>query len=201
MQDFKERLFNYEPEPPAEIWQNINAELDSNSQKILSIPGLRKKSKFIFYGLTAAASLIIIFISSLLFNKQEKNQQAKPSVSITELHLDNIVSKKVKDSNNKILEDIIKSSKDKNLIVQRYENPLLNVKKYIIIAGPEGQPVKISPKVATLIESADNEYPPKPVWNKKIDKWKQIMLSSTLSPFTTNLLDIVQLSSSINTNE
>ena len=201
MQDFKERLFNYEPEPPAEIWQNITAELDSNSQKILSIPGLRKKSKFIFYGLTAAASLIIIFISSLLFNKQEKNQQAKPSVSITELHLDNVVSKKVKDSNNKILEDIIKSSKDKNLIVQRYENPLLNVKKYIVIAGPEGQPVKISPKVATLIESADNEYPPKPVWNKKIDKWKQIMLSSTLSPFATNLLDIVQLSSSINTNE
>ena len=201
MQDFKERLFNYEPEPPAEIWQNITAELDSNSQKILSIPGLRKKSKFIFYGLTAAASLIIIFISSLLFNKQEKNQQAKPSVSITELHLDNVVSKKVKDSNNKILEDIIKSSKDKNLIVQRYENPLLNVKKYIVIAGPEGQPVKISPKVATLIESADNEYPPKPVWNKKIDKWKQIMLSSTLSPLTTNLLDIVQLSSSINTNE
>ncbi len=201
MQDFKEKLFNYEPEPPVEIWQNINAELDSNSQKILSIPGLRKKSKFIFYGLTAAASLIIIFISSVLFNKQEKNQQVKPSVSITELHPDNVVSKKVKDSNNKILEDIIKSSKDKNLIVQRYENPLLNVKKYIIIAGPEGQPVKISPKVATLIESADNEYPPKPVWNKKIDKWKQIMLSSTLSPFTTNLLDIVQLSSSINANE
>ena len=201
MQDFKEKLFNYEPEPPAEIWQNINAELDSHSQKILSIPGLRKKSKFIFYGLTAAASLIIIFISSVLFNKQEKNQLVKPSVSITELHLDNVVSKKVKDSNNKILEDIIKSSKDKNLIVQRYEDPLLNVKKYIVIAGPEGQPVKISPKVATLIESADNEYPPKPVWNKKIDKWKQIMLSSTLSPFTTNLLDIVQLSSSINTNE
>lgn len=201
MQDFKERLYNYKAEPPAEIWDNINAELDSHSQKVLSIPGLRKRSKFIFYGLTAAASLIIIFLSSVLFNKQEKNQQVKPSASATELHQDNVVSKKVKDSNNKILEDIIKSSKDKNLIVKRYENPLLNVKKYIIIAGPEGQPVKISPKVATLIESADNEYPPKPVWNKKIDKWKQIMLSSTLSPFTTNLLDIVQLSSSINANE
>jgi hypothetical protein len=199
MQDFKERLYNYKAEPPAEIWDNINAELDSHSQKVLSIPGLRKRSKFIFYGLTAAASLIIIFLSSVLFNKQEKNQQVKPSVSITELHLDNVVSKKVNDSNNKILEEIIKSSKDKNLLVQQYENP--KVKKYIIIAGPEGQPVKISPKVATLIVSADNEYPPKPVWNKKIDKWKQIMLSSTLSPFTTNLLDIVQLSSSINANE
>lgn len=201
MQDFKERLYNYKAEPPAEIWDNINAELDSHSQKVLSIPGLRKRSKFIFYGLTAAASLIIIFLSSVLFNKQEKNQQVKPSASATELHRDNVVSKKVKDSNNKILEEIIKSSKDKNLLVQQYENISSKVKKYITIAGPEGQPVKISPKVATLIVSADNEYPPKPVWNKKIDKWKQIMLSSTLSPFTTNLLDIVQLSSSINANE
>lgn len=198
MQNFIEILYNYEAEPPEEIWDNINAELDDNTQQKILKPGLRRRSKFIFYGLTAAASLIIIFLSSVLFNKSRENQQVKSAASVTELQQDNLVSKKIKDSNNKILEDIIKSAKDKNSIVQLYENTSSNVKKYIIIAGPEGQPVKISPKVATLIESADNEYPPKPVWNKKIDKWKQIMLSSTLSPFTTNLLDIVQLSSAIN---
>ena len=67
--------------------------------------------------------------------------------------------------------------------------------------GPEGQPVKISTKAATLIVSADDEYPPKPVWNKKIEKWKQIMLSSTLSPTSTNLLEIVQVPSSSDNNE
>jgi len=203
MQDFKEKLYNYDAEPPPEIWDNINAELDGSVDKVFLMPGLRKRSKFIFYGLTAAASLIIIFLSSVLFNKSGENQQIKPEASITELHPDNLVSKKIQDSitlNNKILKDIIKSSKDKNLLVQNYENSSTKVKKYITIAGPEGQPVKISPKMATLIESVDNEYPPKPVWNKKIDKWKQIMLSTILSPTSTNLLDIAQLSSTIDNN-
>ena len=69
----------------------------------------------------------------------------------------------------------------------------VNSKKYITIAGPEGQPVKISAKVATLILSADKEYPPKPVWNSKIDKWQQIMLSNTISPTSSGMMDMFQM--------
>src|ERR1017187_3074251 len=195
MQNFKEKLYNYEAEPPGEIWQNINAELNGGNTKIALIAGLGKRSKFIFYGITAAASLIIIFIISIFFNTSDKNQN-RASNSANQFQ--NLSSKQIQDSinlNNKILEDIINSTKDKNLLALTYENSSAKGKTYLTIAGPEGQPVKISPKVATLIESADNEYPPKPVWNKKIEKWKQIMLSSTLSPTSTNLLDIVQLSS------
>ena len=188
MQDFKQKLYNYESKPPAEIWNNITTELDGPEKKVLQISKYRKRSKFIFYGLTAAAALLIIFFSSVIFNKTNR---------LKENGLENITSQKIKDSlilNNKILEAIIKSSKDtSNLVALNYENSLSKVKKYITIAGPEGQPVKISPKVATLIESADNEFPPKAVWKKKIEKWKQIMLSSTLSPTSTNLLDIVQI--------
>ncbi len=192
MQDFKNKLYNYEAKPPAEIWDNITTELDSKERKVLPITSYRKRSKFIFYGLTAAASLLIIFISSIFFNKTGENSESKQTAS----GLENITSQKIKDSlilNNKILEAIIKSSKDTNLLASNYNNSSAKTKKYLTIAGPEGQPVKISPKVATLIESADNEYPPKAVWKKKIDKWKQVMLSSTLSPTSTNLLDITQL--------
>ena len=201
MQNFKEKLYNYEATPPPEIWDNISAELDSKSSKPFPIPGLRRRSKFIFYGLTAAASLIIIFVSSVLFNKSGDNIKSKVLPS---LQADNIAAQKVKDSlnlNNKTLEAIIKSSKDKNLLAKNYENSSSKVKKYITIEGPQGQPVKISSKVATLIESADNEYPPKPVWNKKIEKWKQIMLSSTFFRTSTSLLDIAQLSATIDNNE
>ncbi len=188
MQDFKQKLYNYESKPPAEIWNNITIELDGTDKKILQISKYRKRSKFIFYGLTAAAALLIIFFISIVFNKTGR---------LKENGSENITSQKIKDSlilNNKILEAIINSSKDTaNLVALNYENSLPKVKKYITIAGPEGQPVKISPKVATLIESADNEFPPKAVWKKKIEKWKQIMLSSTLSPTSTNLLDIVQI--------
>lgn len=206
MQNFKDRLYNHEGTPPPEIWDNISAELDSKNSNLFPMPGLRRRSKFIFYGLTAAASLIIIFVSSVLFNKKvefNKTEENTKSNNLSSLQSGNLIPQKVKDSlflNNKTLESIIKSSKNKNQVAKNYESPGTNDKKYITIQGPECQPVKISFKVATLIDSADNEYPPKPVWNKKIDKWKQIMLSSTFSP-TSSLLDIAQLSASLDNNE
>ena len=201
MQNFKERLYNYEETPPAEVWDHISADLDNKSSGLIPVTRLRRRSKFIFYGLTAAAALIIIFISSVLFNKSTENVNPGTSPSA---RTENVASQKIKDSlnlNNKTLEAIIKASKDKNLLAKNYESPLLKAKKYITIAGPEGQPVKISPKVATLIESADNEYPPKPVWSKKIDKWKEIMLNTTISLSSSSLLDIAQLTASIDNNE
>jgi type IV secretory pathway component VirB8 len=68
---------------------------------------------------------------------------------------------------------------------------------YITIAGPEDQPVKVSAKVAALIESSDENVPPHTVWNKKINKWKDIMKSNTLAPTPTNFLDIVELNNTL----
>lgn len=204
MQDFKNKLFNYEAEPPAAIWEQIQAELDTNKPKDLPIRGFRRRSKLIFYGITAAASLVIIFLISVVFNGSKENNGRNSSFTSSENETGNTYSQTTKDSiklNNKTLEDIIKSSKDNKLIAQNYQRPSSQLKKYITISGPSGQPVKISPKVATLIVSADNEYPPKPVWNKKIEKWKQIMLNTTLSPTSTNLLDIAQLTSNLDNNE
>ncbi|MEP6583110.1 MAG: hypothetical protein ABJA90_02535 [Ginsengibacter sp.] len=191
MQNFKEKLYDYETTPPKSIWDNIATELD-NESKVVQIPAFRKRSRFIFYGLTAAASLIIIFISSLFFKKNNSNKadQQTASTSITKDSPSNVNES----LNNKTLKSIIQSSKDKSLVPEN-NTAGTNEKKYITIAGPEGQPVKISSKVATLIVSADNDYPPRPIWDKKIKKWKEIMLSSTISPTATNLLDIVQLSS------
>lgn len=191
MQNFKNKLYNYETLPPEEIWSNIVNELDN--EKVVKMPGLRSRSKFLFYGLTAAASLVIIFISTFFFNK---NKEIKSVADAPALKVDNLIAQKVKDSialNHQILESIINTPHDKKLLASNFEKRNGQVKKYITIAGPEGQPVKISQKAATLILSADNEYPPNPVWNKKIDKWKQIMLSNTTSPTSTNLVDILLL--------
>lgn len=192
MQNFKDKLFNYEANPPANVWDNISAELDAGDQKVIQMPGLRKKSRLLFYGLTAAASLVIIFLSSLFF---EKSGQKEDSLAVSSVNKKYDSSSQLRDKdslNNLTLEDIIKSSKNKSAQAQKQTG---QQKKYITISGPGGQPVRISSKVATLIVSADNDYPPKPVWDKKINKWKQLMLSSTLSPTATNLLDIAELSS------
>ena len=183
MEDYKNKLLNYQETPPADIWNKISNEL--NDEKVIQIPGLRRKSKLLFYGLTAAASLVIIFLSTVLFNKnQEDKSIVKAPANIEQTATTN------KDSielNQQMLEKIIETP-DKKLLASNFRNP----KKYITIAGPEGEPVKISAKAATLIVSADNDYPPKPVWNKKIDKWKKIMLSNTSTPTATNLVDILQ---------
>ncbi len=97
--------------------------------------------------------------------------------------------------NQKILESIIHNPKEKQEIVSNDLQAINLPKKYITVAGPEGQPVKISPKVATLIISADHEFPPKPTWSKKIERWKKIMLSSTVSPTSAGLADLIQLAS------
>lgn len=195
MQDYKNKLYNYEAPPPGEIWNNIANELqisgEQEHEKVIPF-SKNRKSAFLFYGATAAASVIIIFLGSLLFNK---SKTLNPTTNIP-TNTNKILAQKIKDSislNHRILESIIHNPKQKEEIIALNQDQKNTKKKYLTVANPEGQPVKISPKVATLIISADNGFPPKPVWNKKINKWQKIMLSSTVSPTSANLIDLVKL--------
>ena len=189
MQNFKNKLYNYETLPPEDIWSKITGELDGH--KVVQLKGWRGRSKFIYYGATAAAALIIIFVSNIFLNKNSREftpgESSKSNSYLSSTTTDSI------SQNYQLLEKIINTPEDKKLIASN--NIVVDgfAKKYITIAGPEGQPVKISAKVATLILSADKEYPPKPVWNEKIDKWQQIMLSNTFSPTSSGLLDMIQM--------
>lgn len=190
MQSFKNKLYNYEAPPPEELWQHINEDLQN--EKAVKIPGY-KRSKKLYYLAIAAASLVIIFIGSFFFkNNKETNSTASVSKERA------ISPEQLKDSmilNQRILESIIHSPKEKQEIVSNDLQATNISKKYITVAGPEGQPVKISPKVATLIVSADHEFPPKPTWSKKIERWKKIMLSTTVSTTSAGLADIIQIAS------
>jgi hypothetical protein len=188
MQDFKNKLYNYEAPPPEEIWNRISEEMQN--EKVIKIQGYRK-SKFVFYASAAAISLAIIFLGSLFF-KNNKSINSTPNISTKKK---TISPEKMKDSillNQKILEAIIHNPKEKKEIVSNNLKEANIPTKYITVAGPEGKPVKISPKVATLIVYADKGFPPRPVWSNKICKWQQIMLSSTISPTSAGLADLVQ---------
>lgn len=184
MQNFKNKLYDFEAAPPAHIWSNVRKDLYGN--KVIKITD-RKKSKSLYYLTIAAASLAVIFLGSLFFKKNS-------SVPANSDIVTNVSPEKMKDSmalNHKILESIIHSPKEKHQIVlNNLQSPDIP-KKYITVAGPEGQPVKISPKAATLIIAANNDFPPKPTWSKKVDKWQKIMLSSTMSPTFAGIADLV----------
>ena len=181
MEDFKNKLYHFEATPPEEAWNQIAEELQN--KKLIMLHG-KRRSSFLFYGATAAASVVIIVVGSLFFKKNQP-----PHISIP-------AAQKIEDSinlNQQLLETIIQNPPAKKEIIAKDLSKKNNGKKYLTVAGPEGQPVKISPKVATLIVSADHEFPPKPVWSTKFDKWKKIMLSSTISPTSVNFADLIQL--------
>ena len=189
MQDFKDKLYNYETPPPGDMWSKISEGLDD--QKIVQLKGLRGKSKIIYYGMTAAAALLIILVSNIFFKKDLKD----PLTGDNFVKNGSYFSSSSADSinlNYQLLEKIINTPKNEKLLAYNDTKDDFS-KKYITIEGPQGQPVKISAKVATLILSADKEYPPKPVWNEKIDQWQQIMLSNTSSGTSAGLMDIMQM--------
>ena len=190
MESFKDKLYNYEAVPPQEAWSKISEQLQD--EKVINLPN-HKKSKTLYYFAIAAASLIIIFIGSFFFNSKQTNSNKNLSST------NKVISpEQMKDSivlNRKILESIIHNPKEKQEIVSNDLKATNIPKKYITISGPEGQAVKISPKVATLIVSADHEFPPKPIWSKKIEKWKKIILRSTVSTTSAGLADLIQLAS------
>lgn len=189
MASFEKKLYDFEAVPPEQIWDNIREEL--HDEKVIDLYN-RKKSKTYYFAI-AAASLVIIFIGSY-FIKIKDIKKTNSGVATNQA----ISPEKMKDSmmiNQKILESIIHNPKEKQEIVANDLSAIHLPKKYITVAGPEGQPVKISPKAATLIIAADNEFPPKPVWSKKISKWQKIMLSSTVSPTSAGLADLIEIAS------
>ena len=123
MQNFKQKLYEYESTPPENIWDNIARELDNSEPGVIQIPAFRKRSKYIFYGLTAAASLLIIFISSLFFEKKNSVDD-KQVASSHHKTLDSQANKSMNESlNNKTLKSIIESSKDKSSAGERDRRP------------------------------------------------------------------------------
>jgi hypothetical protein len=182
MQNFKNKLYDFEVTPPENIWSDISKDLAGN--KIIKITD-RKKSKRLYYLAIAAASLVIIFLGSLFFKHNSPSSENSTTT---------VSNEKMRDSmalNHRILESIIHSPKEKHeIVLNDLQSPDIP-KKYITVAGPEGQPVKISPKAATLIIAANNDFPPKPTWSKKVDKWQKIMLSSTISPTFAGIADLV----------
>ncbi|MEO8960866.1 MAG: hypothetical protein ABI325_03230 [Ginsengibacter sp.] len=189
MQPFQDRLYHYEATPPEKTWDGIADKLANEK-----VVGLHKhgKLKLLYYGIAAAASIVILFFGSLFFNDTKPSQIADNELQFKKFN--NLSSQIVKDSiklNQEILNSIINSPQEKKEIVSNNFDLSKTLKKYLTVEGPSGEPVKISPKVATLILYADNEYPPKPIWSNEIKKWQKIMLNTTISPTSTNLLDMV----------
>ncbi len=225
MDNVKNRMYNYETTPPEGVWKAIAAELDRNEVKVIPMVKTRNNT---FYYIAAASVIIILFCLIFFTNRSSKsaNEQLVNSSSNDKTQSDTEVNNNVimtvpieektilknntdtdellaqnklqkSGPNQKQNKEVIKKtdSTDNNLILSN------TTSRYITIEGPQGQPVKVSSKMATLIDSSETKVSSKPVWNKKINEWREIMKSNTLTPTPGNFLDIVELTKTLKDNK
>lgn len=216
MSDFKKRMYNYEEAPPEGVWESIALNLDTRAKVI---PINRKKNYTWYY--VAAASVIVILFCLIFFNRESSKSdekiftqtpgikddtannnlimtvpQEEKTIAKNQTHIETpttpLENKSQKGGPN---HDQAKDDKeDSNLLAS-------NTPRYITIEGPQGQPVKISSKMALLIDSSETKKATKPVWHKKIGEWKEIMKTNTLAPTPGNFLDIIELTKSLRDNK
>lgn len=224
MNDVKNRMYNYETPPPDGVWEAIAAELDRNEAKV--IPIASKKRNYTFYYLAAASVAIILFCVIFFANRSSdsntqfatgNNEIKKDSTSNNDSTNNTVMmtvpteekrntnsqtdtdhslaqnkSQKEGRDQKQPKEDTRKShSSDDDLIASNTPS------KYMTIEGPQGQPVKVSSKMALLIDSSETKIATKPIWNKKINEWREIMKGNTLAPTPGNFLDIVELTKTL----
>lgn len=218
MSDVKNRMYNYEAAPPEGVWESIAAELDRNEAKVIPI---NKKKDYTFYYIAAASVALILFCLVFFMNKSsttdEKLLTTDGLPSDTSLNNNFIMTVPVDEKNTvKNIDTAVllaqnkfqkggpnqKESNDtKNDTADDSNLIANNTPRYIIIEGPQGQAIKVSSKMAMLIDSSETKVATKPIWNKKIDEWREIMKSNTLAPTPGNFLDIVELTKSLKDNK
>lgn len=217
MDDVKNKMYHYESTPPEGVWEAIATELDRNEAKVIP---LNKKKSYTYYYIAAASVAIILFSLIFFMNKSSSTDEKIFTSNDTpnDTVVDNLimtvpVDEKTTASINDtaVLLSQNKSpkggpnQKETNDTKEKYpaDSHLIanNAPRYITIEGPQGQPVKISSKMATLIDSTETRIATKPIWNKKIDEWREIMKSNTLAPTPGNFLDIIELTKSLKDNK
>ena len=70
MEKFNKRMYNYEVDPPRDVWKSIARKLDEEDTKVIPI----RKNRLLYYGL-AAASVAIILFCIVFFNRSNSDQQ------------------------------------------------------------------------------------------------------------------------------
>ena len=198
----KDKLYNYEVTPPAGVWEDIVLNLDDSAAEI--IPLYKKRNRIFYYSLAAASIAIIIFAVIFFIKPVADNKEIAKTQFDTVTNEKVIITVPVKENKTdekdkvKVPQTLVKTYPDKKPAKDKIQTHVVTEntdekKDYITMAGPDGQSIKVSTKAATLINSIEE----KPVWNKKVTQWKEMMKANTLAPTPGNFLDIIELTKSL----
>ena len=204
----KDKMYNYEAMPPQGVWEAIATELDKpgEDEKVRIIEP-RKNNRVLTYSLLAAAAVIVIVFCVIFFRNNGSPTKSDVAKNDTVRGQQLAENDSLKNQSHHVRITVpVEEKKDKE-IAKTDPGPAENdndkdvaisePKHYITVTGPDGQAVKVSSKVASLIEPSNENDPPKTKWNKKVKEWKDIMNSNSLNASPGAFLDIVELSNSL----
>ncbi len=204
---FKDKMYNYEAMAPQGVWEAIAAELDKGDEKV-RIMEPRKNNRTLTYSLLAAAAVIVI-VFCVIFFKNNGSSSSKSDVAKNDTVKGQQLAENdsLKNQTHHVRITVpVEEKKEKDVAINKpsptdndndKDVAISEPKHYITVTSPDGQPVKVSSKVASLIEPSGENDPSKTKWNKKVKEWKDIMNSNSLNASPGAFLDIVELSNSL----
>ena len=221
MEEIKNKMYNFETTPPEGVWNSIVLKLDDNEAKVIPLATRRSKS----FTYMAAASVVALLFCLIFFINRFSNSANDEYVTLTSnentpqdsANITNVImtvpieEKPVIKNNIENSESLTQTKLQKDISNQKQkkgefqntgktDNNLIAANtpsRYITIQGPQGQSIKVSSKMATLIDSSETKVSSKPIWDKKIDEWRERMKVNTLAPTPGNFLDIVELTKTL----
>ncbi len=220
MEEIKNKMYNFETTPPEGVWNKIVLNLDNKEAKVIPLATRRSKS-FIYM---AAASVVALLFCLIFFinrfstaenheyvtlTSNENTPQDSTNITnvimtvpIEEKPINNNIENSKSLTQSKLQKDFSNQKQKKGELqkIDKTDNNLIaanSPSRYITIQGPQGQSIKVSSKMATLIDSSETKVSSKPIWDKKIDEWREIMKVNTLAQTPGNFLDIVELTKAL----
>lgn len=161
MNTLQTRMYNYEVPPPKDLAEKLFAKIGDNKVYKLN-NGKIIAGNFAFR--TIAAVFLMFLLVSIFF-------QMRPDTT---------------HSINNNFEGYRLINENNNSLVNNLSKNILSKKSYITLEGPQGK-VKVSSKVAAIFVIP--EASTKMEWNKKLAKWKNIMMTAS----NTDFMDVIPL--------
>lgn len=175
-------LFKFEQAPPAELWNKIEQQLEEKDEKIIT---LTKRTNFIRYA--AAAAMLVLVASAITFFiiRGKQGNELANTPSPVKKGTTNTSTVEKKNADGKPSDYTVDNNKEQT----NYSKPDTELNKdkssssrYMTIADEEGKKIRLSKKVASVFNCADNIASIKGIRCKEdIETLQQKMSASMLS--------------------
>ena len=186
-------LYNFEQAPPSDVWNKIDQSLGASNVKVVP---LTKKIHFSRYAAAAAMLLIIASAITFFITRQNRGSDlANVPSQVNSANTDSQIAEKSDSPTNKIDETVNTNNNEKDNSTATSETKKVTSGRYMTISDEEGKKVRLSKKVASVFNCADDIASVKALRCKEdIESLQNKISASLISPSGdfSGLIDMIK---------